>query len=166
MRHRGGADLPGLYLLFEILHAHIHPHIPVEVEHNRVNTFQGIEQGCKIIVVRNLGCVFLPFYAEAVAKESCCKCRPVDVGISRMVCVEIAGSPAELAAHRHSTQLPGLLTQTIYIYHKLLAKTCRRSRLPVGFGKHRYIGPFPCTLVERINQIIQQRQVNLMQCIA
>ena len=26
MRHRGGADLPGLYLLFEILHAHIHPH--------------------------------------------------------------------------------------------------------------------------------------------
>ena len=60
----GMADEPHLTrldLLLEILHGNILPKVTVQVDQDRINTLQAIENSRQIIIIRDLGSPFLTF---------------------------------------------------------------------------------------------------------
>ena len=63
MWHSRRTDLTRLDLLLEILHGDILPEVTIQVDQDRIDTLQAIEDRCQIIIIRDLGSPLLTFQA-------------------------------------------------------------------------------------------------------
>ena len=149
--------------LLEILHRNVLPEVPVEIYHNRVDTAQCIEQSGEIVVIRNLSGPFLPVYPQPLLQKSVPESRPVDIGISKTMSIEITGSSSKLTTHRNRFEQSHLPFQPIAEYPYLFPQTGGRCRLPVSFGKHGNIFPFLGIPVDNSQHIFQHREITIVQ---
>jgi len=63
MWHSRRTDLTRLDLLLEILHGDILPEVTIQVDQDRIDTLQAIEDRCQIIIIRDLGSPLLTLQA-------------------------------------------------------------------------------------------------------
>ena len=163
MRHCRRTHFSRFDFLLEILHRNVLPEVPVEIYHNRVDTTQSIEQSGEIVIIRNLSGPLLPVYPQPLLQKSIHECRPIDIGISKTMSIEITGSSSELTAHRNRFEQSHLPFQPIAKYPYLFPQTGGRCRLPVSFGKHGNIFPFLGIPVDNSQHIFQHWEITIVQ---
>lgn len=78
--HGAGADLADLNLLLEVLHHDIHPEVAAEVEHDDIDAADIVEDGGEIVIVGNLGGVWLTAETEFLGDELIAELDPIDGG--------------------------------------------------------------------------------------
>ena len=82
-----------------------------------------------------------------------------------MVGIEVSCSATELSCHRTSLQHLQLFVETVDEHHHLLAKTGWRGWLAVGLCKHRHIFPLFSILLEKVDELLELRDISIMECI-
>ena len=77
--------------------------------------------------------------------------------------VIVASCATKLSSHAALLELAQLLGETVYIYHNLLAKACRRCRLAVSLGEHRHVLPLVGILLQLCNELLNERIICLFE---
>ena len=77
--------------------------------------------------------------------------------------VVVARSATELCCHAALLELAQLLCKAVYVYHYLLAKACRRCRLSVCLGEHRYVFPLVGILLQLCDKFLNEGIICLLQ---
>ena len=111
--HGAAAHLSGLDALLEVIDGDIHPDIAVEVDDDGVDAAQGVEDGCQIVIVGNLGGVLLALQSEAVGEETVGPVGPVVLRIGHVVGIEVSRGTAELGGEGRVLQRAQLLLQAV-----------------------------------------------------
>ena len=155
VRHSTRPYLACFDLLLEILHRDIHPEVAVEVDDDRIEAADGIEDSGQRIIVADLSRELFTLQAKLFANKLIGKRAPVVVGIGYVMCVQITCCATELCRQRTILQGLQLLGQTIDIYHHFLSKTCRRCRLTVSLCQHGNRLPFFCILAQLIDKLLE-----------
>ena len=141
MGHGARSDLPGLDLLFEVLHRNVGPHVPREVDEDGVDALHVVEDGRQVVVVLDLRGVLRAAQPQRLVHESVGKSHPVDFGVGCAVGVEVARGAAELGRNGDVVEHEQLLFEPLDEYRKLFAQRGRRGGLPVRARQHRNLAP-------------------------
>ncbi len=110
MRHGRGADLVLGDLLVEIFHGDVGPDVAAQINQNRVDAAEAVEDGRKVVVVVNLGGRERSPEAQR-SHEPVGESRPVDVRESDLMGVHITGRAAELGWPSQLAELAKLLVK-------------------------------------------------------
>ena len=111
--HGARSDLPGLDLLFEVLHQNVGPHVPREVDEDGVDALHVVEDRREVVVMLDLGRILRTLQPQAVVHKSIGKSHPIHRRISYVMRVEIARRTAELGRHGQRAQLRQLLLKPL-----------------------------------------------------
>ena len=142
MRHGTGTDLTDFNLLFEVLHRHVLPEVTVQVYQNRIDALHGIENRSQIVVIGNLGRIFLTLQSQLISHKIIAERLPIVTGVGHMMGIVIPRRSAELGCNGARFKHLQLAFQTIDKYHNFFPQTGRRSRLSVCLGQHGHVVPF------------------------
>ena len=162
VRHRRRADFARFDLLFEVFHRNVRPHIAAQVDQDRIDPLEVVEDRGDVVVVLDLRGDLRTFQVQDVVDETVREFDPVDARVSGYVRVEIPGGSAELGRRRNRARQRDLLVQPFDEYANLLAEFRRRGGLPVRMRQQRDLFPLLRQCRELGHQLFDQRIVDVV----
>ena len=116
-------SLTGFNLLFEVLHRHVLPEVTVQVYQNRIDALHGIENRSQIVVIGNLGRIFLTLQPQLISHKIIAERLPIVTGVGHMMGIVIPRRSAELGCNGARFKHLQLAFQTIGKYPNFFPQT-------------------------------------------
>mmetsp|Transcript_134164 Transcript_134164/g.261288 ORF Transcript_134164/g.261288 Transcript_134164/m.261288 type:complete len:214 (-) Transcript_134164:429-1070(-) len=160
VRHCAGSDLSSHYLLLEVIHRNVGPDVAAQVQQDRVDALNSVEDGPHVVVVLNLRCVLLSLQAKLVLAKSVSKRSPINTGICHQMCIHVASGSSKLAAMRNLPKEFLLRLQALNEYLEFLGKVSWRGGLSMCSRQHWHI-QFRKFAFECLHKLVQAWDVSL-----
>src|SRR5690606_13225487 len=147
--------------LFEVFHRNVLPYIPTEVDENCIDSAQPVKHRRQMIVVFDLRSRKTSAKAKALA-EFFTERMTVDIGISYVVGIHVAGSSAELRGIGNSLQQGQLAPNPRVEHFDFLTESGWRGGLTVCAGEHRDVAPLMGKTIQGCYYVVEHREKLLL----
>ena len=137
VRHGGRTDFACFDFLFEVTQRNVAPNIAVEVDQNRVDTADGLEEFRHIVVRLDLNGVGVEGQAEADFNKVAAMGFPIHIGISDHMGIVVADCAIDFAEELLRLQVFKLTLQAVHDIGDFFTQCAWCSRLAMRTAHHR-----------------------------